>query len=61
MITVNKIGGDNNISIAEFNCKSSDIENLPTENIPNGSTAFVFDIPTVYVFDVETKTWSELG
>lgn len=57
MITINKVGGLNNEKGAEFRCKSTDIENLPTEGVPCNSTCFVIDTKELLCFDSETKTW----
>lgn len=58
MITLNKVGGTDGYS-AEFRCKSTDVENLPTEGVPNGSIAICIDEKKIYFFDMETKSWIE--
>lgn len=57
MITVNKVGGHNNESGAEFRCKSTDVPNLPTEDVPANSTCFIIDTKKLICFDADTKTW----
>ncbi len=57
MITLNKMGGYNNEEGAEFRCKSSEISNLPTEDVPANSTCFLIDTQEVICYDSDTKTW----
>lgn len=60
MWTLNKIGGQQVTEDAMFDCsKSTDIENLPTEGVPNCSKAMDWEALKLYVFDGDTKTWVE--
>ncbi len=43
----------------EFYLDSEDITDLPTEDVPVGSTAHCVDTGVDYVFHVKTKTWYE--
>lgn len=44
----------------EFYITSSEISNLPTKDVPVGSSAFVLDTSAVLIFNNDTKTWVEL-
>lgn len=44
----------------EIYLKNSEIGNLPTTDVPAGSTAFVIDTSAVLIFDNDTSTWVEL-
>lgn len=57
MITLNKVGGQNNEKDAQFRCKSSEVLNLPTEDVPANSTCFIIDTQEIVCFDADTKTW----
>ena len=57
MITLNKVGGQNNEKGAEFRCKSSEVLDLPTEDVPANSTCFIIDTQEMVCFDADTKTW----
>ena len=37
--------------------RSTDFDQLPIENMTNGSTFYAMDTSEVYMFDEETKTW----
>lgn len=43
-----------------FTCKKKDIPNLPTENVPVNSKAWIWDSNKVYVFD-DDNVWSPTG
>lgn len=58
MISLNKIGGQEETKEASFNCsKTSDIDNLPTEGVPNCSKAIDWSTGNMYYFDGDDNTW----
>ncbi|MBQ0112302.1 MAG: hypothetical protein KBT03_04145 [Bacteroidales bacterium] len=57
MITLNKIDGQLVTKNLEFMCLSTDVDSLPTDNVPNGSNAFLMDTNEVIFFDEENGTW----
>lgn len=40
-----------------FQCMAVDIPNLPTENIPSGSSCWILDGQGVVVFSAKQKAW----
>ena len=61
MITLNKIGGQVNTATASFDVsKTEDIVNLPTEGVPNCSTAIDWSTGEVYFFDLENSIWKKV-
>lgn len=57
MVTVNKVGGHNNLKQAEFYGLSTDEK--PVDNIPNASTFYEMDNKKVFLFDKQNKRWIE--
>lgn len=57
MITLNKIGGHNNLKQAEFYGLSTDEKII--EDVPNASTFYEMDTKKIYLFDKENKRWIE--
>lgn len=55
MVTIDKMGGQNNIYSAELKGLSTDTK--PTDGIPNGSTFYEINTQDVYMFDEENQTW----
>ena len=56
MITLNKIGGYNNVKEAEFKGLSGDTKPI-ADDIPNGSVYYEMDTSLEYRFDAENKVW----
>lgn len=44
----------------EIYCKNAEIGNLPTKDVPVGSSAFVIDTGAVLIFDNDTSSWVAL-
>ena len=40
-------------------CLEEDIAKLPTEGVPNGTTAYAMDSQKIFMFDAENKRWLE--
>lgn len=64
MITINKIGGFNNLKQAEIYCLAKDKDLIDKEGIPNGSTLYIIDykqssVSPLWMFDAENKEWVE--
>ena len=57
MVTVNKIGGHNNLKQAELYDLSTDEK--PIDNIPNASSFYEMDTKKIYLFDKQNKRWIE--
>lgn len=57
MITINKVGGANNVFGAEIMGLSADEK--PIKDIPNGSAFYEIDTQKLYMFDEENKQWIE--
>ena len=57
MVTINKIGGQNNTNQAELYGLSTDEK--PIENIPNASTFYEMDTKQIFLFDEQNKRWLE--
>ena len=65
MITLNKVGGHNNLRNSEWFCLNKDVPNLPIEDVPNGSITHIIDyidagVNKDLVFDKENKKWKEV-
>lgn len=64
MITVNKVGGHNNLKQAEIYCLAKDKDNVKVNGLSNGTTLYIIDykessVAPLYMFDEENKRWIE--
>lgn len=60
MISLNKIGGQSETLNASFNMsKSSDVDTLPINGVPNCSTAIDWSTGDLYYFDGDDSTWKK--
>lgn len=64
MITINKVGGHNNLKQAEIYCLAKDKDNIEVDGLPNGTTLYIIDykessVAPLYMFDEENKRWIE--
>lgn len=57
MLSVEKVGGADNRSHAEFVGNADDINSLQLEYVPNGSTFHVLETDKTYMFDKENSRW----
>lgn len=57
MITINKVGGQNNTKATELYGLAKDVK--PIKEIPNASTFYEMDTKKIFLFDEENKRWLE--
>ena len=60
MITLNKIGGQSETASASFNMSNAnDVTKLPTDGVPNCSTAINWSNGDLYYFDGDDGAWKK--